>query len=279
MNKKLCIVLCLVAALLCGCDNADPTISSAPTTVGPETTAEVTVPETSEMIVTEPIQEPTQEVTESTAALHSELYLPDYTPEQVMMYFEEVVLNMEYSDGAGDVTLVQKWLSPICYRIYGTPTDTDLAVLEDLFDQLNAIAGFPGIYAAAEEEMENLSISFLEPDAFEDSFSAVVNGEYAFGAAQFWYYTATNDLHTARIGYRTDIEQSTRNSILIEEIINCLGITDTVLREDSIVYQYSDANTALSDMDLLILKLLYDPSIHCGMNADDCRAILETLYY
>ena len=51
------------------------------------------------------------------------------------------------------------------------------------------------------------------------------------------------------------------------------------LRPDSIVYQYSDDNFTPSDVDWIILKLLYDPSIQCGMNYDSCRTIIEALYY
>ena len=124
-----------------------------------------------------------------------------------------------------------------------------------------------------------MSLSFLEPNAFREGFSHVVHGEDAYGATQFWYYTDTNELHTARIGYRTDIDQRVRNSILVEEVINSLGITDTVLRPDSVVYQYSNENTALTAVDLVILKLLYDPAIRCGMDAEDCRDVIWGRYY
>ena len=79
--------------------------------------------------------------------------------------------------------------------------------------------------------------------------------------------------------YRTDIEQDKRNSIILEEIINVLGISDSELRTDSIVYQYSNENTSLSDIDLLILKLLYHPNIECGMNYSQCEQIIKGLYY
>jgi len=265
--KKFVLCLLLVSLVLCACSPAavedNSPLSTAPQQPQPDQTD----------------PDDTKEETPPPPPEHSQLYLPDYTREQVWEYFQEVVLDMEYSDGTGDATLVQKWASPIVYRIYGKPTPEDEQVLSALFTQLNELPGFPGIHAAQNGEPENLSISFLNADAFRNQFSDVVNGEYAFGATQFWYYTATNDIYTARIGYRTDLDQNTRNSILPEEIINTLGITDTVLREDSIVYQYSDENTALSDMDWLILKLLYNPAIGCGMNADACAAAIEQLYY
>ncbi len=263
---------------LCACTNAELTDGITPqaTHQGPnaETSGETTpTNDTANETVTERVP------TEQTSPPHSQLYLPDYTAPQIWQYFQEVVLDMEYTDGAGDVTLVQKWTSPIRYRIYGTPTDEDYAVLTGLFAQLNAVPGFPGIYAAAEEELENLTLSFLQPDEFRTQFSDVIHGEEAYGATQFWYYTATNEIYTARIGYRTDVDQNTRNSILIEEIINTLGISDTVLREDSIVYQYSNENTVLSDVDQIILQILYDPAIQCGMGAEDCAIVVQDLYY
>lgn len=217
--------------------------------------------------------------TEPAAEVHSALYLPGCDADSVFEYFEEVVLDMEYTDGTGDVTVVQKWLTPVWYGIYGTPTEEDLRVLEALFAQLNEIPGFPGIRPAEHAGQENMSLHFLEPDAFRESFSYVIQGENADGAAQFWYYTETNELHTARIGYRTDLEQTIRNSVLAEEIINTLGISDTVLRPDSIVYQYSNENLVLSDVDLLLLKLLYNPAMQCGMDAERCSGVIQRLYY
>lgn len=258
MKRKLyALSLMMITVLFCSCKT--------------ETKNEETFPsaETEMVLVT----------TVPTMSLHSHLYLPDYTLQQIQMYFEEVVLDIEYADGTGNATLVQKWCVPIVYRIFGSPTEEDLAVLEALLEQLNQIPGFPGIYAASEGEAENIRISFLEPNLFRDSFSSVIDGEEATGATQFWYYTDTNEIYSARIGCRTDIDQSVRNSVLVEEIINTLGISDTELREDSITYQYSDWNTGLSDVDQLLAELLYHPDIQCGMAAEECAAVIQQLYY
>lgn len=272
------ICLFAMAVTLCGCVDGEVNKETAPTDLPTQTTSQLeTTYEVTE--TTQITTEPTEIVTELTTPQHSDLFLPSCTTQQMVDYFSEVVLDIEYSSGDGDFTLVQKWTTPIFYRIYGTPTEEDSAVLNGLFTQLNEIQGFPGIYAAEDGASENLSLSFLDNETFNQSFSEVINGEYAFGAVQFWYYTDTNDIYTARIGYRTDLDQVSRNSVLQEEIVNALGISDTLLREDSIVYQYSDENTSLSDVDLVILKLLYHPDIRCGMNSEECRAVIEKLYY
>lgn len=270
MRNALC--LCLIVLLLCGC-GAEPAPTTVPTTeptTVPTTVPATTVPETTV---------PETTVPETTLPPHSALYLPEYTVEQIIEYFNEVVLHVEYSDGVGDSTLVQKWYSPMHYRIEGEPTERDLAVLEGFLAELNAVPGFPGMQPCGEDEFENVTFSFLDHEAFYDAFSEILQGEDAYGGVQFWYYTDTNEIHTGRIGCRTDIPQEERDSIIPEEIINMLGITDTELREDSIVYQYSNENLSLSDVDRVILELLYSDEIASGMTLEECETVIRELYY
>lgn len=271
MKNKLQLVLCLcLFLLLCSCASEKPETERIPQATHEQNT-ELSLPEESEETVFE--------TTEPTHPPHTILYNPAYSTEQIREYFEEVVLHTEYTDGIGDSSLVQKWRSPIGYRIYGKPTEEDLLVLNDLFARLNRIPGFPGFYTAEAEGLEQLRISFLDPETFRTSYSPAVYGEGATGATEYWYYTDTNVIHSARIGYRTDVDQRVRNSVLIEEIVNTLGISDTVLRSDSVTYQYTDDNTALSDVDWILLNLLYHPRMQCGMDAEACAAVLQQIYY
>ncbi len=263
MKKLLALLLALV---LCGCAAPEPTTpqTTVPVTTIPETTVPpTTVPET----------------TDSTEPLHSILYRDGLDIELVLTYFQEVNNQIEYFDGTGNPSLIQKWRSPLLYRIYGEPTEEDLRVLEAFCDRLNAVHGFPGIREAQEGELETLTLSFLDSDTFFQNFSDVVQGEDAWGATQYWFYTATNEIHDAAIGYRTDIPQTDRSSIILEEIVNALGISDSELRTDSIVYQYSNENLALSDVDWLLLELLYHPDIDCAMDAEMCEKVIRDLYY
>ena len=264
--KKFLILLLVVA--LCGCAAPAQPSTTAPTIV-PETTVPVTtVPETT-----------LPETTAPTEPLHSSLYREGLDIEQVLTYFQEVCNQLEYTDGTSDPALTKKWLTPLVYRIHGEPTAEDLSVLADFCERLNAVPGFPGIREAQEGEYENLTLSFLDPDSFRDRFSDVVHGEDAWGATQYWYYTDTNEIHTAAIGYRTDIPQLDRSSIILEEIVNTLGISDSERRSDSIVYQHSNDNLQLSVIDWLLLELLYHPDIDTAMDAEMCEKVIRDLYY
>ena len=77
-----------------------------------------------------------------------------------------------------------------------------------------------------------------------------------------------------------DLDQEVRNSVILEEIFNGLGpVQDTDLREDSIAYSGYSIPQELTEIDELILKLLYHPDIVCGMNAQECEAVIRQLYY
>ena len=107
----------------------------------------------------------------------------------------------------------------------------------------------------------------------------VVNGEYADGIAYWDYYIDSNDLYNARIWIRSDIDQYTRNSVIYEEIINSLGLgNDTTLREDSIIYQYYSQVQEPSEMDWLLLKILYNENMLRGMDETECREIINQLF-
>ena len=253
---------------------SDPTES--PTETSPTEAPTETSP-TEAPTETAPTAAPTEIPTEDTTP-HSELYIPGVSQDQMLEYFYEVVLDMEYIDGEGDATLVQKWDRPISYRIEGVPDHRDAQLLSEFVKQLNKVEGFPGIRAATGLE-QNVTIYFLHDEEFKTQFSHVIENESADGAVQFWYYNNTNGIYSGRIGYRKDAPQAIRESVIPEEIVNLLGISDTILRKDSIIYQYGSEVTEPSAVDWAIIKLLYNPKIQCGMNAAECEPIIRELYY
>ena len=272
MKKRVQIMIIgILAFALTGCGSVEePEIGIVTEVTQPVETVETTVP---------PVETAAAAQTTEPAALHSPLYIEGVSPEQMVEYFCEVVLDTEYSTGAGDATMVQKWTAPIRYRIYGDATQEDFQLLERFFAELNAVDGFPGIYPVEEGEAENLYMTFCDLEEFNIAFGDFLNHEVADGAVQYWYYNDTNEIYSARIGYRLDIDQYTRNSVLLEEVLNGLGISDTILREDSISYQGFGQVQELSEVDWLILKLLYHPEIRCGMGKDACAEVIRRLYY
>ena len=207
---------------------------------------------------------------------HSSLYIPGVSADDVISYYNEVVLDAEFSSG-GNASLVQKWTSPIYYIINGSPTQKDRQVLSDFVQWLNTIPGFPGMQETQVDALADLRIHFCSYSQMIDILGDDFYG--CDGGVTFWYNNQ-NRITQETICIRTDIDQTVRNSVILEEIYNGLGpVQDTWLRTDSIIYAGYSEPQSLTAVDELLLKLLYSSEIQCGMNASQCESVIRKLYY
>lgn len=206
---------------------------------------------------------------------HSKFYIPGVSVEDVVLYFNEVAFGAEIVN-SGDPYRLQKWNEPIYYFVNGDATQEDIDTLVKFTNWLNTLEGFPGIYEAKDVTKTNLNIYFCD----KASMLAIMGNEFydSDGAVVFWY---TDDIiERAVICYRTDLDQYVRNSVIIEEIYNGLGlIQDTSLREDSIIYSGFSMPQEITKIDELLLKLLYSKELKNGMDARQCEEVIRQLYY
>lgn len=263
----------LSLCLLTGCSPSVPPSASTPTSdtsiSSPPSQSEPPQPEQ-----TTPSPPPEQS-TPPPKPEHSELYIPGLSVEDVVLYFNEVCLDAEYVN-SGDPSRLQKWVSPILFMLYGQYSNEDLATLSAFTDWLNTIEGFPGISQTQDPNQATLSIHFCT----QQDLLAIMGEQYSDldGAVTFWY--SDDEIYNAVICYRTDLDQFLRNSVILEELYNGLGpIQDTSLRPDSIIYADFSQPQALTEIDQLLLKLLYHPQMQCGMGSDECEAVIRQLYY
>lgn len=207
--------------------------------------------------------------------LHSPLYIDGVSIEEVIGYFNEVCLDAEFVN-AGDPHKLQKWNSPIYYYIFGDPTEQDRKVLTNFCDWLNDLYGFPGIYESESQYDANLKIHFCDYDTMVYLLGENFHGMDA--GVTFWY--DYDVIYDETICIRTDLSQNLRNSVILEELYNGLGpVQDTALRPDSIIYSDYSEPQELSQIDMLLLELLYHPDMKCGMDGAECEEIIRQLYY
>ena len=257
MRKQLLPFL-LLFLLLAGCGIAE---SSPETAVIPESTAAAVIA-------------PTTAPTAPAETEPESLAVPGVPAEDVILYFNEVCLDAEFSD-SGDPSRLQKWTGPIRYWIYGSPTPEDLTVFTDFRDWLNTVAGFPGIEEAQQDWEANLRIYFCTQEELVSRMGDNFTG--MDGGVTFWY--EEDIIYDAIICIRTDLNQTLRNSVILEELYNGLGpIQDTWLREDSIIYAGYSEPQSLTAVDALLLKLLYRRELQCGMDARECEILIRELY-
>lgn len=267
--KRIIAALLAVLLTLTGCafgqeQETEPTLRSDPPATEPTATTQ-----------TEAVTAPPTEPSEETLPPHSQLYLEGLSQDAVIVFFEEVCLDAEIVN-SGNASRLQKWDSPITYRIHGTPTGEDLAVLEAFAQWLNTVPGFPGIGEAESEIGASMDIWFCSRQEMAD-----ILGDWTWGCdggVTFWY---ENDrIWNATVCISNDTDQRLRNSVILEELYNSLGpVQDTTLREDSLIWTgYSDPQW-MTEEDMLILKLLYHPDMEPGMDADSCAQVIREIYY
>lgn len=230
----------------------------------------------------EPVPDSTVRATEDTRAdavpppEHSALYISGVSPEDVILYFQEVCLNAEFIH-SGDPAKLQRWETPIRYLCIGAYTDADKVTLDTFTLWLNTLEGFPGIEETLDPSLANLRIHFVGAQEHLALMGEHFSG--TDGAVTFWY-SGDDEIYDAVISCRTDLDQQTRNSVILEELYNGLGpINDTQLRPDSVIYSEFSEPQWLSRTDELILKLLYHPQMQCGMDLAACEEIIRQLYY
>lgn len=265
MKLRKILWVSLLALLLCGCaKEPDPTIPPTEATQPP--TMEATQPPTVETVpLTEAPTDPD----------HWEFFLPELSAEDVITYFSEVCLGAEFVN-SGDPSRLQRWEETIYYSIEGEPTEQDVEVIEAMVQWLNTVEGFPGMEASPDPARTNLNIYFCDQEELLQRLGD--NFQNTDGGVTFWYQD--DIIFKAIVCVRTDLDQELRTSVILEELYNGLGpIQDTALREDSIIWSEFSKPQALTPVDALILRLLYHPSLSCGMDAAECAEAIRQLYH
>ena len=93
-------------------------------------------------------------------------------------------------------------------------------------------------------------------------------------------YTYTNyTIHSGEIAIATDVtNQKQRNHLMREELIGLLGLrNDHELYKDSILYQAWTETQTLSEVDWLMMNMLYHPDLTPGMSLNTACDILYRL--
>ena len=286
MKKATAVILCLFVVLTAAScvrinnkpdeETTTPTLTERQTVTDftvtePETT---TVPETT----TQPETETTTVETTTPAPKHSDLYINGVSTEMMVEYFAETVLSAEYSRDSGHKVLVQKWNKPIRYYIHGfNYNSTDVYYITEFFERLNKVEGFPGATRVNVTDKYNLEIKFCT--RLELQAKTITVDETCAAFTSFTFNTATDEIQSGTILYCHDIPKDQRQSVIQEEILNCMGMSDdTLLRTNSVIYQYSNSNTA-DEIDMTLFAILYSDRIKCGMNRDQCADAIKDIYY
>jgi len=178
--------------------------------------------------------------------------------------------SAEYGDEKNRLT---RWTEEILIYAGGDPTQEDLFMLDDFIGQLNSgVENLPLIRRVPSRARANITMYFVPLSEMARYVSGYV--DQSLGMVTYWYLD--DELYEAEIGIVSDVTtQEERNHLIQEELVNGLGLgNDQTLYENSIIYQYAADAACLTDIDWLMLKMLYSELLSPGMSADDAWEIL-----
>jgi len=170
---------------------------------------------------------------------------------------------------------LKRWEEEIRIYAYGSPTNSDLATLDHFIMQLSFRCPFlPPIKRVNSESSANVTIYFGPLETLGNHINGYVKNNWGFFT--YTYSNSGYNIYRGKIAIASDVtKQKQRNHLIMEELVGVLGMAnDHELYSDSIVYAPWTETQQLSDIDWLMLNMLYHPSLSCGMTYKQARNIL-----
>ena len=185
--------------------------------------------------------------------------------------------SQEYGfDGSEDNTSkLCRWKDTLRICVSGNPGGQDLAELNEfIMECATHCPNLPNIRIVNDPGQANVTLWYGPLDQMKDHVSYYVEGNWGYFS---YRYDGGFNNTLGEIAIATDVNtQESKNHLLREELVGVLGLTnDHDLYSDSILYSEWTTTQELSDVDWLMLNMLYDRDLKPGMSAGEARAILE----
>ena len=268
----LIIILCAVLFVSCSKENALPEAGRTRTGRKPAATeAPTDTPTPTELPAPTDTPTPTPEELKMLDAGAVGLKKAD-----IVDYYCRVGLTSEFTNG-NVIDYVRKWQQPIYYTVNGTPNEDDVALIERLVSALNQVDGFPGMYPAdSEGDSANFIMMFLDYDEYKAASLAAVGTELTDGYSSIWFMGG--DITQAEIGVCNDLTRTNKNHVILEEIIQALGLqNDTYDYPESLFYQGYNEPQWPCELDWFLVRFLYHPEITPMMKEPVVRMTAELI--
>ena len=184
--------------------------------------------------------------------------------------------TMEWSaSGAANATSeLHRWEKTINICVTGKPTSDDMNQLKAFIMEVAVhCPNMPNIRIVNNESNANVVIYYGPLSTLKQHVDNYPEGNW--GA--FSFRCSNDQITSGKIGIATDKNtQASKRHLLREELVGVFGLTnDHYDYSDSILYQEWTTVQQLSDVDWLMLNMLYDRDLQCGMDANQAYKILK----
>lgn len=208
------------------------------------------------------------------------------TPDGLVDAFVELALKSEYSTRANPV---RKWTVPIRYAIVHRVGDEQVHALlvEAHLRHLSQITGL-AIEPAETAESANYTVVLTHEGGLEADTRAYMGAD-ADGRRER-VYRDSMCMASFRVGPRAGIVRAVAMipvdrargkgdlvGCLSEELTHMLGLTNDTTLPLPTIFHHGTVRSFLTGLDVLLLKMLYDPRVKPGMREAEVRPILQQI--
>ena len=187
--------------------------------------------------------------------------------------FKICAFSAEYNSPSNPL---RRWEKTIFVYLGGNVTKDDRNEMNKFIMELAThCPNMPNIRLVQKPENADIQIWYCPLKEMPNYVPDYVDGNWGF----FRYWNdGLNKMTSARIAIASDKNNAaSKRHLLREELIGAFGLSsDHYLYSDSILYGEWTTVGQLSDVDWLMLNMLYDPDLKCGMSMDEACRILQT---
>ena len=160
-----------------------------------------------------------------------------------------------------------RWEDDVKVYLSGAATVADIAFFEEFVMQLSfRVPLMPRIERVYDRNEANVVINYV-PRADINSIIPNLSGE---SDVAYWHEQTDSVFQVGTIALCTEITQEGRNYGLLWSMVQLLGANnDGCDYEDSVLYPAWTEVQELSEIDWLILNMIYSPWVDAGMTADE----------
>ena len=191
---------------------------------------------------------------------------------KALALFDVCALSAEYPGQNYQKGRLIRWSRGIRVYLDGNPGSADRQKVSDFLMELGLrVPDLPPVTEVASRSDANMIIYFGPLDRLSEHVTDYVSGNWGM----FHYDYSDWCIYHAEIGIASDVTtQQDRNHLIQEEIVGALGLTnDHYVYKDSILYQPWTTVQQLSDVDWIMLNMVYSPLVSPGMKQDKLHKI------
>ncbi|GAA4302950.1 hypothetical protein GCM10023183_15100 [Nibribacter koreensis] len=197
--------------------------------------------------------------------------------ESVISYFKEIALGFQFG-GSSEIT--RRWQTDVKVYIEGTPTAENLSEFQKVRSEINALAtnGF-SVEVVTDKSQSNLSLYFGDANEFSRLYPSLEGVAKANLRTFAVWWNASNEINRSVIFIDNIVASAPQQKSWVRGMLaGAIGLGQvSPLYPESIFYSRANTNSAFTQMDKDLIRLLYHQDMRIGLSEEEVGPVLENI--